>query len=221
MSAAPNPGSPGVEVRPPRYVGQRLRRKEDARLVSGRGRYLADIVLPGMRHAAILRSPLAHGRIASFDASEALAIDGVDVVLCGRDLATRVKPFVEGGRLEISPLLVDKVGPEVKSLPMPVMPVDEVHFVGQPVAVVVADSRYLAEDALERVRVDYEELPVVTDPEAALAPGAPVLHPTLGDNVAAHFVIEAGDVDAALARARHVFRGRFEVGRQASNAIEP
>lgn len=212
--------APTGSVRPHRYVGQRLRRKEDARLVTGRGRYLADIVLPGMRHVAILRSPVAHGRITAFDASAALALDGVDAVFTGRDLDGKVGTFVEGGRLEISPVLVGKVGPEVKPLAMPVLPVDEVRFVGQPVAAVVAADRYLAEDALERIYVEYDELPVVVDPEAAIAPDAPVLHEQLGDNVASRFVIRSGDVDAALARAPHVFRGRFAVGRQASNAME-
>jgi carbon-monoxide dehydrogenase large subunit len=212
---------PIESVRPHHFVGQRLRRREDARLVSGKGRYLADLVVPGMRHAAVLRSVVPHGRIVEFDASEALSLPGVDAVFSGRDLIGKVGPFVEGGRLEISPMFMDKVHPEVKPHAMPVLAADEVHFVGQPVAVVVADSRYLAEDALELVRVEYEELPVVTDPEAALAPGAPVLHGHLGDNVAAHFVISSGDVDAQLARAPHVYRGRFEVGRQASNAMEP
>ena len=208
------------EVRPAHYVGQRLRRKEDRRLVSGKGRYLADIVLPGMRHAAILRSPVAHGRITAFDASEALALDGVDAVVTGRDTASRVGPFVEGGRLEISPVLRDKIGPEVKPLAMPLLPLDVVRYVGQPVAVVVAKSRYVAEDALERIRVDYDHLPVVLDPESALEDGSPRLHEELRDNVAARFVIETGDVDAALARAGHLYKGRFEVGRQASNAME-
>ena len=221
MIVQPPTAERGAGVRPHHYVGQRLRRKEDPRLVLGQGRYLADLVVPGMRHAAVLRSPVAHGRILALDASEALALPGVDAVLTGSDLVGKVGRFVEGGRLEISPLLVEQIHPEVKPLAMPVMALGEVHFVGQAVAVVVAASRYLAEDALELVRVEYEELPVVTGPEAALAPGAPVLHAQLGDNVAAHFVVQSGDVDAALARSPHVYRGRFEVARQASNAMEP
>lgn len=208
-------------MRPHHYVGQRLRRKEDARLVAGKGRYLADLAVPGMRHAAILRSTFAHARIVRVDVSGALAMEGVDAVVTGRDLAGRVGPFVEGGRREIVPSFAERVRPEVKSLGMPLLPLDEVHYVGQPVAAVVAASRYLAEDALEAVQVDYETLPVLTDPEVAASPGSPVLHPELGDNVAAHFVVESGDVDAALGQASHVHRARFEVGRMASNAMEP
>ena len=218
-------GSDGTDtspdgVRPHHFVGQRLRRKEDRRLVTGSGRYLADLVLPGTRHVAILRSPIPHGRITGFDASEALALEGVDRVVTGKDVADRIGPFVEGGRLEISPVLMDKVGPVVKPLGMPVLPAEVVRFVGQPVAAVVAASRYLAEDALERIQVEYEELPPVVSADEAIAPGATVLHEELGDNVAARFVIQAGDVDAALASASHVYRGRFEIGRQASNAME-
>jgi carbon-monoxide dehydrogenase large subunit len=212
--------APYGAVRPPRYVGQRLRRKEDERLLTGRGRYLADIAVPGMRHVAILRSPLPHARITALDVSAALGLEGVDAVVTGRDLQGRVAPFVEGARREISPRFLERVHPVLKPLGMPVLPVERVHYVGQPVAAVVAASRYLAEDALERVAVDYEELPAVTSAEAGVTEGAPVLHPELGDNVAARFVVESGDVEAALRGARHRLVQRFEIGRQASNAME-
>lgn len=208
------------EVRPARFVGQRLRRKEDFRLLSGRGCYLADVELPGMGHVGVLRSTIAHGRITELDVSEAAAMDGIQRVVTGKDVSSRIGPFVEAGRLEVSPLLMAKVAPEVKPLAMPVLAAAEVHFVGQPIAAVVASSRYLAEDALDRISVEYEELPVVTDPELAARADAPVLHDGLGDNIAARFLIETGDVKAAIATAAHVYRGRFATGRQASNAME-
>ncbi len=207
-------------ARPAHYVGQRLRRREDERLVRGKGRYVGDIVLPGMRHVAFLRSSIAHGKIVALDVSAAKALDGVDAVITSTDLMGKVAPFVEGGRIEISPLLMEKVGPVAKPLPMPVLAVDEVFWVGQPIAAVVAESRYLAEDALELIEIEYDPLPVVSDPEAAIAPSAPLLHPHLGDNIAAHFVVRSGDVDVALKEASHTLKGSFAVGRQVSSPME-
>ncbi len=218
QEAEANPALP--DAMPPRFVGQRLRRKEDLRLVSGRGRYVGDIHLPGMLHAAILRSPVAHARITSIDVSAARGVRGVAAVVTAADLSGKVGPFVEGARLEISPQLMEKVGPVVKPLPMPVLADGSVFWAGQPVAAVLAESRYIAEDALETIKVDYEPLPVVVNPEEAVSPGAPVIHASLGDNVAASFVVESGDAEAALSGAAHVFTGRFKVGRQASNAME-
>jgi carbon-monoxide dehydrogenase large subunit len=144
----------------------------------------------------------------------------VAAALTAADLEGRVGPFPEGARTELSPALTGKVPLEVRSCPMPVLAGDRVHWVGQPLAVVVAGDRYLAEDALELIEVDYEPLPAVVDPEAALAPEAPVLHAQLGDNLAARFAFQTGDVDAALAGAPFRLRKRFEMGRQGANAME-
>ncbi len=211
---------PDLEVRPPYFVGRRMRRKEDRRLVTGAASYVADLRVAGLLHAAVLRSTAAHAAISRLDVAAALEVDGVVAVLTAGDLRGHVGPFVEGARTEISPLLRSKVPIEVKSCPMPVLADGEVCWVGQPVAVVVATDLYTAEDALERIEVDYQLRPVVADADAAVADGAPVLHPELGDNVAASFAFETGDVGAALAAAPMRLRERFVMGRTLGNAME-
>ncbi len=185
-----------------RYVGARVMRVEDPRFLAGRAEYLDDIEPRGTLHAAFLRSPYAHARIVSVDAARARALDGVALVATGEDLRG-LPPFTTtiGTR------------PETKTGTRHMLPLDRVRFVGEAVAVVVASSRYVAEDAAELIDVEYEPLPAVLDPEAALAPGAPLVHDELGDNNFAHIEFEAGDVDAAFAAAAHVFRKRFHFGR--------
>lgn len=215
------PMMPGeTDLRPPKYVGQRLRRKEDRRLVTGRAQHVGDMHMSGLLHAAVLRSPFAHADVTAIDAGAALALEGVVAVFTAGDLAGKVGPFVESARLEISPLLTQKVDVNLKSCPMPVLADGRVFWVGQPIAVVVALDRYLAEDALELVSVDYEPLPAVSDPERALEPGSPVLHPELGDNIQTSFTVSAGDVDGAFAEATRTMTARFEMGRTAANAME-
>ena len=203
-----------------RYVGQRLRRKEDARLVRGAGRFVADIRLPGALHAAILRSPYAHAAITRIDVGPALGLDGVVAAFTGADLVGRVGCFLEGARKEITPRLLEQVDVTVKSCPLPVLAEHEVLWFGQPVAVVVARDRYVAEDALEAIEVEYDPLPPVRDAESALLDGAPVLHPELGDNIAAHLFVSSGDVDAAFAAAPFRLKERFTFARSAANAME-
>jgi carbon-monoxide dehydrogenase large subunit len=207
-------------IRPPRYVGQRIRRKEDARLLTGRARHVADIRLPGTLHAAVLRSSFPHARITEIDPSRALQADGVVAVITARDLAGRVGPYKEPGMRDVNPVFQQKVELELKPLPIPLLADGEVFWVGQPVAVLVARDRYVAEDALQDVEVEYDPLPALTDPEEALSPEAPVLHPELSDNVAAHFVAKHGDVERALAESPHVLRHTFSMGRIAGNAME-
>jgi aerobic carbon-monoxide dehydrogenase large subunit len=208
-----------IETRSP-FVGRRVRRKEDARLLRGAGRYLPDIPLPGMLHAAVLRSPYAHARIEAIDVAPALSVGGVVAAFSGRDLGGRIGRFIEGARKEIVPALYESIDLTVKPCPFPVLAEDEVHWFGQPVAVVVARDRYAAEDGLEAIEASYEPLPVIPDAEAALREDAPVLHPELEDNVAARFLIEHGDVDAAFTQAPLRMRERFVFGRHAANAME-
>ncbi len=185
-----------------RYVGARVMRTEDPRFLAGRGTYLDDIEPPGTLHVAFHRSPYAHARIVAVDASRARALEGVALVATGEDL------------LDLAPFTTTiATRPEAKTGIRRMLPIDRVRHVGEAVAVVVARSRYIAEDAAELIEIDYEPLPAVVDPEAALAPGAPVLHDDLGGNNFAHIEFEAGDVDAAFAGASHVFRKRFHFGR--------
>jgi aerobic carbon-monoxide dehydrogenase large subunit len=184
-----------------KWFGASVLRKEDPDLLAGRGNFVDDIHLPGMLHAAVLRSPFAHARIKRIDTAPALALEGVHAVLTYADLP-------ESMRRQTIPLLVPS--PLIKQLHMQhCLAKDEVCYVGDPIALVVADSRYLAEDAAALVDVDYEELPSVGDCRLAAAPNAPRTHATADSNIAAHTPINVGDADAAFARAKHVFRERF------------
>jgi carbon-monoxide dehydrogenase large subunit len=185
-----------------RYVGARVMRVEDPRFLAGRGVYLDDIEPAGTLHVAFLRSPHAHARIVSVDCTQARALAGVALVVTGEDLRD-LPPFTT----------TIATRPETTTGTRHMLPLDRVRFVGEAVAAVVARSRAIAEDAAELIDVEYERLPPVLDAEAALAPGAPVLHEELGGNNFAHIEFEAGDVDGAFAGAAHVFRKRFHFGR--------
>jgi carbon-monoxide dehydrogenase large subunit len=204
-----------------RHVGTRVRRREDARLLTGRAQHVGDLRFPGTVHASIVRSPLAHARIGSIDATAARTSEGVIAVYTASDLGGRVDPMVESAREDLSARLAELVELEVRSLPMPVLAADVVRWLGQPVAAVVATDPYLAEDAAALVQVEYDPMPALPSVEAALAADAPLLHPELPDNVHARLRVSAGDVDRALAEADHRLRERFHMGRQVSNAIEP
>lgn len=168
-----------------------MRRLEDERFLVGSGRYLDDLDLPAMLQAAFVRSPLPHARVVRLDSRAATAVIGVEAVLSAADL-----PHVP---------LVDLLPIEgLAKTPQPALAVDRVRFVGEPVALVVANSRYLAEDGAELVEVEYEPLPHVVDAEAALAAGAPLLHPELGTNVLYRGIRGIGDVDAAFRAAARV-----------------
>lgn len=186
----------------------------------GAGWFVPDRSLPGMLHAAILRSPYAHARIESVDIEAALALEGVAAVFTGRELAGRVGRFQEAARKEVTPELLQAIEGTVKPTPFPVLVEEVAHWFGAPVAVVVASDRYLAEDALELIDVRYEPLEAVASAEAAIAPDAPVLHVELGDNLAARFRVSSGDVEAAFARAPRTLRRRFEFGRHSANSME-
>jgi 2-furoyl-CoA dehydrogenase large subunit len=189
------------------WVGSPVPRKEDARLTTGRGLYLDDIARPGLLHAAMLRSPHAHARIVAIDATAAARLPGVRAVLTGADAAATSRP--------IRPLI-----PTPVPLPDWCLAVERVRYAGEPVAAVAAVDRATAEDALERIRVEYEPLPPVVDPEVARRPDSPLLYPELGTNVLWHDVLAYGDVAGAFARAEGVLRERFEIQRYASTPLE-
>jgi 2-furoyl-CoA dehydrogenase large subunit len=171
------------------WVGRSVQRVEDAALLTGRGRYLDDLgTRPGTLEAAILRSPHAHAEIKSIDAERARAMPGVAAVLTGDDIKALTASMVVGVKapLESWPIATDRV-----------------RYVGEPVAVVVARDRYVAEDALDLIEVAYKPLPAIVDPLATLAGGAPVLHPSLGSNLASERSFRYGDPEAAFAAAPH------------------
>ncbi|MCL8208376.1 MAG: xanthine dehydrogenase family protein molybdopterin-binding subunit, partial [Actinomycetia bacterium] len=192
-------------------VGTPVRRREDARLIRGRGQYTDDLKLPGMAYAAILRSPHAHARIRAIDTSRAAALPGVIRVYTGRDLEGKVAPV---------PTAWIPPDSGLKTPAHPALAVDTVRYVGDGVALVVAEDRYTARDALDLIEVDYEVLPAVTDLEAAVRPDSPLVHEDMGTNVCAEYTQRVGDPDAAFARAPHVFRERLRMDRGTAAPME-
>jgi 2-furoyl-CoA dehydrogenase large subunit len=189
-----------------RYIGRKARTKEDPRFVTGRGRYVADVALPGLKHVALVASPYPSARIVSIDAAAALAQPGVHYVLTGEEFCANTDP-----------LLIGVDAPEVKRW---ALANGVVRYAGEWVAAVVADSRALAEDAAELVEVEYDPLPYVIDPEAALAADAPLVHPAHGSNVIYHRTFVWGEVEAAFAAAEHRIAFRAVWGRNATVPIE-
>jgi carbon-monoxide dehydrogenase large subunit len=195
-----------------RLFGSSVKRREDPRLITGRGVYTDDIKLPGMAYMAILRSPYAHARIRRLDTSRARQHPGVYAVFTGKDLQDKVGPIPCAWLIPDSDLKVPKYC---------ALAGDTVRFTGDGVAAVVASSQYIAHDALDLIDVDYDPLPVVTTQAAALAEGAPQLHADVAGNLAFHWKFAAGDVDRALAEAAIVLRERFVQQRLIPNAMEP
>jgi carbon-monoxide dehydrogenase large subunit len=194
-----------------KMVGASVRRHEDPKLVTGAGTYVDDIKLPGMLHVGIARSPYAHARITGVNLDGLNAHNWVQGRLTGQDVRARQqKP------LPITWL----IPPDLKAPEHWAMATDVVRYVGEPVAAVAVEDRYQIEDALDLVQVDYEELPVVTDIEAALREGAPVLHPELGTNQAYYFKAESGDPDAAFNEAEVTVSQRLVNQRLAPVSIE-
>ncbi|HSE54275.1 MAG TPA: molybdopterin cofactor-binding domain-containing protein, partial [Nocardioidaceae bacterium] len=191
------------------YVGTGMRRREDPRLLSGAGRFLDDLNFGECYEAAILRSSHASARILSIDAEAARAAEGVVAVFTAADLA----PILQ----ELPPKVTH---PDINRAPRYPIAVDAVRYVGEPVAVVVASTRYLAEDALDLIDVDYEPRPAVTSTAQALADGAPLVHEGSPSNAAVHIVQVAGDPDAALASAPHVVRETLVINRGGGHSIE-
>ncbi|HJZ02902.1 MAG TPA: xanthine dehydrogenase family protein molybdopterin-binding subunit, partial [Streptosporangiaceae bacterium] len=202
-----------AEIVAERYTGASIKRSEDPRILTGAGRYVDDIKLPGMLHAAFVRSPLAHARVLSVDVSAALALPGVVAVLTGADLETMTVPGPDALMA-----LMGWAGPTPE---FTLLATDKVRFMGDPVAVVIAESRYLAEDGCELVDVEYDDLPPVVNAAFALDPSSPPLFANLGDNIARpHSRNEFGDVAGTFADADRVVDFRIDVHRHQNVPME-
>ena len=201
----------------PKLVGQRVKRREDPRLVQGRGTYVDDLKIAGMQHLAFKRCDVAHGRIVSVDTSDARAMDGVEAVFTGPQIAEFLAPMPIGTRF-----------------PSPVhraVAVDVVRYVGEPVAVVVAIDRYVARDAADTIQVVYETLPAVVDPEVAMTGQPTVIHPDFANNIALPTIpggtgvsggaVDDSAVDKAFAEADVIVSQRMLNQRLAPTAMEP
>ena len=189
-----------------RWIGKSVRRVEDFRLLTGRGTFIDDHPPVGnIHHAAIVRSRYAHARLVGYDVTRARAAEGVVAVITGEHVAKETRPFAVGVTTPVHYYCAAT---------------DKVRFVGEPVAVVVARDRYLAEDAADLVEVEYEPLPAVIDPEKALEPDAPVLHEKVGTNLAGHRRLVYGDPERAFREAEVVLRERFRFPKYGSTPIE-
>jgi carbon-monoxide dehydrogenase large subunit len=193
-----------------RLIGARIPRNEDPRLLRGLGSFVDDVEPRGVLHAACLRTPHAHARITAIDTARARGLPGVHLVLTAAELGELNQP---------SPLLIPHPGLTHPRTQRP-LAVDEVRYTGEVVAFVVADDRYVAEDAVGLIDVRYEALPVVADLEAAGTSGGPLVHADVPGNRAAHVVQRTGDPDAAFAGAAHVFRERLYIERSCGSPIE-
>ncbi|MDQ2856591.1 MAG: xanthine dehydrogenase family protein molybdopterin-binding subunit, partial [Acidobacteriota bacterium] len=191
-----------------KYVGQRVKRTEDPRLIKGLAHYVDDIKLPDTLHVSFVRSVYAHARLKSIDTSEALQAPGVVAIYTGKDVA------------QIGPVPCASALPGLKVPDYRVLAQDKVFFVGHPIAAVVATSRYAARDAVDQVAVDYDDLPVVVDVEAA-AQGGPVIHEAFADNIAYKLTAGEGNIDEALASSDRVIKQRIVHQRLAPIAMEP
>ncbi|MHA6795724.1 xanthine dehydrogenase family protein molybdopterin-binding subunit [Pseudonocardia bannensis] len=201
--------APAETGRPQKYVGSRVKRVEDRRMLLGQSKYLPDLEVPGMVHAAFLRSPHAHAKILSIDTTEAQNLEGVVAIFTGADIAAHTKPLVS---------VLQR--PESVACTKPLLAVDKVRHVGEALAVVIADSRYIAEDAIDLIQVEWEVLPAVTDAEAAIADGAPQLHDDIPNNNIGHIEYTHGDVEKAFAEADHVFSKRLHTHRHMAAPME-
>ena len=196
----------------PKWVGQSIKRKEDARFIAGRGNYVDDISLPGMLHAAFVRSPEAHATITSIDTDEAKGAPGVVAVFTAEDLEGEIAGGI--------PMVWDPPGVEIKTPAHMPLKSGEVKCVGDPVAVVIGTDRYGVVDAAEQVFVEYESKPAVVDPEAALEDGSPLVWEEFGTNRTHEWAVGGGDIEAGLAEAEVTLERRIVNHRVAGAPIE-
>ncbi|MGH7906586.1 MAG: xanthine dehydrogenase family protein molybdopterin-binding subunit, partial [Candidatus Binataceae bacterium] len=191
-----------------RLVGQRIKRREDPRLITGFGSYVDDVRIPGTLYAAFIRSPHAHAKLNSINIDAARGLEGIVTVLTGEDLRGKIGPIPTAVPAQHIPF-------------HPALALGTVRYVGEPVAVVVGVDPYVCEDAADLIEIDYDPLPAVIDPEAALAPDAPVLHEEIGSNIAHRVEFSSGDIEQAMRDADKVVKFRLVNQRLAPFAMEP
>ena len=193
----------------PQFIGARVVRREDPRLLTGAGNYVADIKRHGMVHIAFRRSDHAHALIKNIDTSAARAVPGVVAIYTGADIARLANPYQATSRMK-----------NYQATYIPPIATEKVRYVGEAVVAVVAESRYVAEDALAHIVIDYEPLAVLVDPEESLKPGAPKLHDDLASNILAEREFSRGEVEDAFANAAETAGGRFHFTRTTPVTIE-
>ena len=206
MSAVKEPVGPDpAALQDRRWVGKSVPRKEDPKLLTGRAQYVGDVTVTGMLHGAVLRSPHANARIRSIDTSKAEALPGVVAVITGADAAELIDPMAAFC---------------AEPVPQTAIAIERVRYPGEAVAAVAATSRYIAEDACALIAVDYEVLPAIVDPLAAMQAGSPLVHDTLSSNVVFTRSIDFGEVEADFARADHITHGTARWHRMGAQPME-
>ncbi len=202
-----------------RYVGTSVPRTEDARLIRGQGHYLADLVIPGMLEAAVVRSQDASGALRSVDVTDALAVPGVVAVLTAADLPESARAITRSFYV-LTPQFVERHSVNVLGASEPVLASERISRVGEPIALVVAADRYSAEDGREAVMAEVDPSDAVVDPEAALTAGSPQVDPTVPGNLHGRFEVVVGTPDQARQGAGHRVAARFRIGRSVGSPIE-
>lgn len=195
-----------------KYIGARVQRVEDPKFIRGSGQYVGDMALPRMVQLAFIRSQHAHARIKKIDTARARQVPGVVGIWTGEDTKDKLDP--------IRPAILTDVVPRFKPCAWYPVTFDKARFVGDILGVIAADSRYIAEDALELVEIDYEELEPVADVERAMTSGGPLVHEEWGDNIMERVEHSAGDVDGAFAKADVVVKQHFHTGRHQAVPLE-
>ena len=208
-SEADKNGTPRVNTK---TIGQRTGRVEDSDLLRGKARFVDDIHIDGMLHAAFVRSPHAHAKINSIETTKALAMPGVRAVMTRDDIRARVVT----DRLTVA--LPDRSYKQQRN--RLVLAGDETVYVGEAIAMIIADCPYLAEDAISLVEIEYDVLPAISDCRDALSPGAALVHSDASDNLIAEFTSSYGDVEAAFAGASHVFKDKYWQHRGCAHSME-
>ncbi|MEH6992320.1 xanthine dehydrogenase family protein molybdopterin-binding subunit [Neobacillus drentensis] len=204
-----------------KYVGQSIKRKEDYRLVTGTGQFVADIKLAGMLEAVFVRSPQAHAIIRHIDTSKAKELPGVHIILIGNDIKEKINPITQfESHSAVPPNVAKEINPKIQFNAESVLAVDKVMYVGQPVAVVVAENRYIAEDAADLIKVEYEQLKPIVDPFEAMKEGSPLVHEQVDQNIQMEFHLSIGDAKQAEQQADRILKTRVQTPRLSSNPIE-
>jgi len=203
----------------PPYIGRSLRRREDRRLLTGQGQFVADLVLPRTLHAVVVRSPVAHAWIRSVDLSRARRAPGVVEALSGADLLQLLPPVPEG-QISLPAKWTTVIQHKFLNPQEPLLAHDKARHVGEALAIVVAETRDQAEDAAELAALDLDALPAAVDPEAALKPDSPLVHDRYGTNLIGEFSVGRGDAAAAMAAAPHRLKRRFYHHRYAAVPME-
>jgi carbon-monoxide dehydrogenase large subunit len=201
------------------YIGQSVKPHKTSRFLTGHGVYVSDICLPNMLHAALARSIHAHARIRGIDAKDALRVDGVAGVWTGYDIKDRIALFPESFEIHPRPWL-EGVKPILQGPRPAALAQGKVHYVGEPVAIVVAEDRHAAEDAVEEFEIEYDTLPVVVDPVEALKAGGTLVHDESKDNIVFSFQVNKGNVDQALRNAPCTLREHFRHHRYCAAPLE-